>query len=538
MSRESDTSRRILKGAAILTLAALIVKILSAVYRIPFQNMAGDTGFYIYQQVYPFYGIAVVLATYGFPVALSKLLVENRANEKREIVRKQIITASFIWVLFIGIILFSLLFFGAEHIASIMNDTQLVPLVRTVAFSFLLMPFISIARGSYQADGNMIPTALSQTFEQLLRVTFILVGTYLLMRYGASLYMVGEGAIVGSLVGGVAATLVLAYYLRRAHGDLRLLIMPEGELLKRIGKVLLFQGLAFCLNNMYLLLLQLIDSFQIYSSLIEQGIPANEAKMLKGVYDRGQPLIQVGLVVATSLSLSLVPLLTSLQNRKAVKEVKAMCHLAIKVSFAVGVGASVGLLGILQSVNIMLFKDDKGFETLSVLAMFILLASLLVTSSTILQTMGYWKVSVLIILLSFILKGSLNPWLISEYGIIGAAYSSLFALIIACVMLLHCVERFVSGSAIGISHLVRLVIAAVVMYIMLKGYTVLFASLLGESMGLRKWATIHAVSSVGIGVVVYLFTLFKIQLFQKEELIHLPGGQLLIEVTNKGKFKR
>ena len=538
MSSESDSSRRILKGAAILTLAALIVKILSAVYRIPFQNMAGDTGFYIYQQVYPFYGIAVVLATYGFPVGLSKLLVEHIENDKTEKIKKQIVVASFIWVLIFGAILFLLLFFGADIIAGMMDDEQLVPLIRAVAFSFLLMPFISIARGFYQANGNMIPTALSQTFEQLFRVSFILIGTYLLMRYGASLYMVGEGAIVGSLIGGVAATLVLVYYIRKDYRGFNPILMPERELLKRIGKVLLFQGLAFCLNNMYLLLLQLIDSFQIYSSLIEQGIPTDEAKMLKGVYDRGQPLIQVGLVVATSLSLSLVPLLTSLQNRKAVKEVKSMCHLAIKVSFAVGVGASVGLLGILQSVNIMLFKDDKGLETLSVLAMFILLASLLVTSSTILQTMGHWKVSVLIILLSFILKGSLNPWLISECGIIGAAYSSLFALIIACVLLLYWVERIVSGSSIGISHLVRLVIAAVVMYIVLKGYTVLFTSLLGGFEGSRKWASIHAVSSVVIGVVVYLFALLKLQLFKNEELIHLPGGQLLIGVTNKGKFKR
>ena len=44
---------------ALLTVAALLVKILSAIYRVPFQNLVGDEGFYIYQQVYPFIAVFV-----------------------------------------------------------------------------------------------------------------------------------------------------------------------------------------------------------------------------------------------------------------------------------------------------------------------------------------------------------------------------------------------------------------------------------------------------------------------------------------------
>ena len=34
-----------MKGAALLTIATLIVKVLSAIYRVPFQNLVGDEGF-------------------------------------------------------------------------------------------------------------------------------------------------------------------------------------------------------------------------------------------------------------------------------------------------------------------------------------------------------------------------------------------------------------------------------------------------------------------------------------------------------------
>ena len=48
--------------AFVLTIASFIAKVLSALYRIPLQNLVGDEGFYVYQQVYPIYGIAMTLA--------------------------------------------------------------------------------------------------------------------------------------------------------------------------------------------------------------------------------------------------------------------------------------------------------------------------------------------------------------------------------------------------------------------------------------------------------------------------------------------
>lgn len=58
--------KQLLKGAFILTFAAFLSKILSVVYRVPFQNFVGDLAFYVYQQAYPFYGVAMTLALTGF----------------------------------------------------------------------------------------------------------------------------------------------------------------------------------------------------------------------------------------------------------------------------------------------------------------------------------------------------------------------------------------------------------------------------------------------------------------------------------------
>ena len=69
--------KRTMEGAFILTIASFIAKVLSAVYRVPFQNLVGDEGFYVYQQVYPIYGLAMTLALSGLPQFISRVIDEQ-----------------------------------------------------------------------------------------------------------------------------------------------------------------------------------------------------------------------------------------------------------------------------------------------------------------------------------------------------------------------------------------------------------------------------------------------------------------------------
>ncbi|GMA53448.1 hypothetical protein GCM10025857_48050 [Alicyclobacillus contaminans] len=74
--------KSMMKGAFVLTIASFVAKLLSAIYRVPLQNIVGDEGFYVYQQVYPIYGIAMTFALTGFPQFLSKLVAEQTTPKK------------------------------------------------------------------------------------------------------------------------------------------------------------------------------------------------------------------------------------------------------------------------------------------------------------------------------------------------------------------------------------------------------------------------------------------------------------------------
>src|SRR5690625_655751 len=161
------------KGALLLTIAGTISGLLSAGYRIPLQTLTGDFGFYVYQQVYPFLGIMMVVSLYGFPSAISKGIAELQSAGK-PISLKNFYLPILAILLGIHSLLFLTLWIGAGSVAQLVGDEQLTTAYRYTAFAFLLIPFTSLLRGTFQGQQEMTPTAVSQIAKQLVRVFIII----------------------------------------------------------------------------------------------------------------------------------------------------------------------------------------------------------------------------------------------------------------------------------------------------------------------------------------------------------------------------
>ena len=64
------------------------------------------------------------------------------------------------------------------------------------------MPMLAVLKGSFQSEGQMTPVAVSNVGEQMFRVAVILIGTWVAVRTGASLYTAGEVAMWGAVAWG------------------------------------------------------------------------------------------------------------------------------------------------------------------------------------------------------------------------------------------------------------------------------------------------------------------------------------------------
>ncbi|WP_042354637.1 putative polysaccharide biosynthesis protein [Bacillus rubiinfantis] len=526
----------LLKGTFILTLAAVITKVLSALYRIPFQNIVGDIGFYIYQQVYPFYAIAVVLATTGFPVVISKLLTEQLEKGNDEELRFQLFIC-YLVLQFIGIICFIVLFLGANQIAEWMNDSKLAILIKVAAGVFLTFPIVSVLRGYFQATGNMIPTACSQVGEQTVRIATILFIAFLFVDRGYSLYHVGAGTMIGAITGSIIAAIILFIFLW-TYREWKLLIpQKERQLQFRtralpVIKALLSQGLMICLSGMLLIFIQLADSLNLYSLLTASGVEQTMAKSLKGIFDRGQPLIQLGTVAATSMSLTIVPLITRERIAAKATYLYEKIVLAVKVSIVIGMGASFGLWAIIQPTNIMLFENDVGSDLLSVLSFVILFTSIILTIGAIMQGIGSMLFPATAIVLVFPVKLALNIIFVPLLGTMGAAVSSILALAILCIVFYSKLKKIVAASLVPFRFWMVTAGSTLIMVIFLKGFLLLTGGILGIHHASRTAAAIQALSAVACGGYVFMLLIIKGKIFLEEELALFPFGGKLIHLVS------
>lgn len=528
--------KKIWEGTFALAIAGLITKILSAGYRIPYQNIAGDLGFYIYQQVYPIYGVALIFSTYGFPVIISKLLVEKGHQNEHEVVMK-ILYVTLYTLLCIGVLLFSLLYWGAEFVAHWMGDESLFPLIRVISFSFLLLPFISVFRGYFQGLEIMVPTAVSQVTEQFMRVVTILVASSLLLDRGYSAYEAGVGAIFGSITGGVTAIITLLFFIFTKKRKLTKSLTSNSTVRSMtIVRVLLTQGITICISALLLILFQLIDSFTVYSLLTSGGMDENLAKQVKGVYDRGQPLIQLGTIVATSLSISLVPLVASAKIRNDLSFIHEKVNLAIRLSIVVGVGAAIGLACVLEPTNQMLFKNNLGTNVLIIIGLSIFFTSLSQTITAILQGLGHPYLPALSVLIGMFVKWNLNYLLIPRFNTVGAAISTVIAFGVIMGLHMKILHFKLPGAIKSWSFLKQVFLSTLMMAIVILGYLYTIELIFSDLLTSRIFASFESISAVMIGGCIYLFFILKGRVFTEEEISVLPissKGRVLVDFMMK-----
>ena len=111
-----------LGGVAVLTMAVVVVKLISAVYKIPLGNLLDDEGMGHFNIAYNVYNFLLQLSTAGFPLALSKMTSEAMALGHFNQVRRQFRVAAVLFFV-LGAAASAVMFFCAGPLAELMNDS-------------------------------------------------------------------------------------------------------------------------------------------------------------------------------------------------------------------------------------------------------------------------------------------------------------------------------------------------------------------------------------------------------------------------------
>ncbi|WP_208587324.1 putative polysaccharide biosynthesis protein [Gracilibacillus suaedae] len=508
-------NNQVYRGAFALLLAGILSKVISAFYRIPLQNLTGDEGFYIYQQVYPILGIAFMFALYGFPAAISKFLAENGKEQHNQKMYILIFTVMMGFAIF----LFLTLFLLSPVFANWMGDRMLTDPLRHVSWVFLFIPFVALFRGITQSDQWMEPTAYSQMIEQLLRATIIILTAILIYQGHLHVYKIADGAMIASIIALSISFIFIYLYAKKSS------IWNDGHSSRSIPishliSPIIVAGLIISMNHMLLLLMQLADAFTMVPGLLKFGETLREATTTKGVFDRGQPLLQLVTVVGSSFAMALVPQVTKTNWQISREKTIEKLRLTTKYCVLLSVGATVGLFTLFPEVNQLFFQNQIGTSSLRILTISLLFTSLTVTIASTLQGFGYMKWTAIILFLGLWVKMVLNYFLIPLWGMDGAAIATVSTVIIICMMNFLLLRSILSGDRLFVIPWTKLTIASLLMAVVLailKKTAFYFISFDN-----RLALFLFVIGSVIIGFIVYAIVVVKWRILTRKELAPIP----------------
>jgi O-antigen/teichoic acid export membrane protein len=204
-------------GVAIMAGAALMTKVIGVFQKIPLQNLAGDRVFGLYNAVYPFYQLVVVLATAGLPTAVSLIIAERLRSGGGSAGTRRILQAAMLVLGVTGIGAFALMWASAEWTAGLIGDTGAAGAIRAVSVAILVAPLVAALRGYAQGHGEMQLSAVSQIAEQFVRVA-VMVGVLIASLSAGWLDEdIAAGVMSGSAMGAFAALLLLGVLLWRGR---------------------------------------------------------------------------------------------------------------------------------------------------------------------------------------------------------------------------------------------------------------------------------------------------------------------------------
>lgn len=468
-----------LRGAFVLTAAAIFVKLLGACYRIPFTRMVGSEGIGLYQMAYPLYTTLLALSSAGIPVAVSFLVAERGAVGDRRGARR-ILWVSLLFLFSTGLLLALSLFLGAPYLArEVLGDPRACYSLAAVAPAVLVISVVSAFRGYFQGWGVMWPTALSEVLEQVIRVATVLLAASALISRGVE--FAAAGAAFGAVTGGCAGLLVLVLIFGRFERSRPLLKGPgrSGFLLGdglKILKRLLVYAFPISAASAVFPLMQAIDTVIIPNRLQAAGFSVQEATSLFGqLAGMAGTIVYLPAVFTVSVAMSLVPHLAAAVSRGSRLEVRRRISTALRITVIFCLPAAAGLCVLATPIMELLFNEPGAGPVTAWLAPAALFAGLQQTTAGALQGIGNTWLPVVNLLAGCLVKIACNYYLtvLPGFGIKGAALGSSLGFFLVFLLNFWFLSLF-TGYRLQPDCLLRPLLAATIMVAALPGIYNLF----------------------------------------------------------------
>ncbi len=585
---DSNASQTFLKGAAVMTLSMVIVKILGFVDKIMISNLYayfGDSyaaiGTGLYSNAYEIYIPLFTIATAGFPIAVSRLISESISQKRYNDVR-QIHKVSIPFFAITGTVCFLIMFCSSFFYINVINSPYSLYAMLMLSPAILFGCLVSIYRGYFEGQRNMFPTAISEVIEAGSKLIFGLGIAYIIMKLGSDSYkstgtvfgLTFSGAdskldamytIMSFSVAGAISGIVLGSFFCFLFLLLRYKIGGDGipeeyyassvearskkETFKRMFKTAIPIGLTALVMNIGTLVDAAVIQNVLYSLSLTNGneivgqyknmgvnLSAELSKKtlhtaLWGCYGAALPLMQLVTAVTQAFGTAAMPNVASAWTKGDKNELKTSIETVLRLTMLFTLPTGLGLTALADPIMDIVYASQTqvviGAQVLKVMGFTAIVIACVVPLCSMLQGIGRVDLPLKIYTVGILIKVA-TTWLFVRVVSINIQGGSVGSLIAYSVMLVVAMYLLVKHSGVMpdfMSTTIKPLIAAVACAV-----SAYFGFIL-----VSKWLPIIPATliSVAVAAVIYITILLILKTFTRNELKFLPKGEKVVTILEK-----
>ena len=315
----TNQQKQMLLGTAWLTASNFISRFLGAIYIIPWYIWMGKHGAEangLFTMGYNIYAWFLLISTAGVPVAVAKQVAKYNTIEQKD--HSFTLIREFLkFMLLLGVIFAVIMYLLSPFFARVSGvGKELIPVMQSLSWAVLVFPAMSVIRGFFQGFNNLKPYAMSQIAEQVIRVIWMLLATFFIMKLGSKDYVAAvTQSTFAAFVGMFASMAVLVYFLWKTNLLTSILHKPanSAEINSRALLVdTIREAIPFIITGSAIQLFQIIDQMTFINTMKWFTNYSNSQLVVMFSYFSANPnkITMILIAVATSIGGVGIPLLT------------------------------------------------------------------------------------------------------------------------------------------------------------------------------------------------------------------------------------
>ena len=358
-----NNSRKLILNTALLTAAAFVMRTVDVSYNVFLTNRIGAAGIGLFQLTLTVYAMAVTFGCAGVRFGATRLNIDLLAKDPQASLRRSMALCVG-WALGVSIIVAIVLHSAAPVIAELwLHDIRTLPSLRTLAFGLPMVSVTAAMTGYFTAVRTVYKSALSQGFEQVVKISFVVFFLNRMLPQG--LEYASLAIVYGMVIGQVAVMALAAALLLKSRYIRRRARLQDNVKLRSLLRIAGPEAAGACARSVLLTTEHLLIPRGFQAS----GRSNEEAMRIYGVVQgMTLPVLLYPSAVLSSLASLLVPEFSQLRVQGKTGQINTAVGKIIKLAMLYGIFASGMFYAFAEPLSMAIYGNTEAAKYLQILA--------------------------------------------------------------------------------------------------------------------------------------------------------------------------